>query len=65
MIILQGYELDTVPLELNNNKPSPSIIALRSIPPLGELNVREQGHICGHVSTDIPIVPDRVGAGCL
>jgi len=26
--------------------------------------VREQGDICGHISTDIPIVPDRVGAGC-
>jgi len=27
------------------------------------LNVREQWHICGHMSTDIPIVPDRAGAG--
>jgi len=40
-------------------------IALRSDPPVADLNVREQGDICGHMSTDIPIVPDRVGAGSL
>jgi len=34
-------------------------IALRSDPPQADLNVREQGDICGHMSTDIPIVPDR------
>ena len=38
------------------------ILALRSDPPLADLNVREQGNICGHMSTDIPIVSDRVGA---
>jgi len=32
---------------------------------VADLNVREQGDICGHMSTDIPIVPDRVGAGRL
>jgi len=37
-------------------------VALRSDPALPDLNVREQWDICGHMSTDIPIVPDRVGA---
>jgi len=35
-------------------------IALRSNPILGGLIVREQGDICGHMSTDIPIVPDSL-----
>ena len=39
-------------------------VSLRSNPPVGGLNVREQWDICGHMSIDIPIVPDRVGAGC-
>jgi len=40
-------------------------IALHLDPPLADRKVREQGNICGHMSTDIPIVPDRVGAGRL
>jgi len=36
-------------------------LALCSDPPVADLNVREQGDICGHMSTDISIVPDRVG----
>jgi len=41
-----------------------SFLALRSNSPVANLNVREQWDICGHMSIDIPIVPDRVGAGC-
>jgi len=37
-------------------------LALRSDPAMSDLNVREQGAICGHMSTDIPIVSDRVWA---
>ena len=40
-------------------------LALRSDPPLADLNVREQWDICGHMSTDIPNVADRVRAGSL
>jgi len=40
-------------------------IALRLDRQIADLNVREHGDICGHMSTDIPIVPYRVGAGCL
>ena len=45
------------------DKKAECLVALRSDPPLANLTVREQGYICGHITTDIPIVPDRVGAG--
>jgi len=40
-------------------------LTLRSDPPLADLNVREQADICGQISTDIPIIPDRVRADSL
>jgi len=63
-----NYQQQLVELSISNlvvdDNPTSSL-PLRSNPPVADLNVREQGDICGHMPTDITIVPDRVGAASL